>query len=446
MNKYESGRQWRLFYTTLIFFNNFAFGICINLFFATMVDLSFIYGTSINTFSQVNIAFCVGYCIGSLANLLYSRINRQLALALLVSLQAVALLLLPYYGHLPLLFAMMVLMNIGAGSWEASANVWLVEMWPVGNSAILQAQMFCYGLGSITAPLLASPFVRGTQTTTAGNVTITVEDRVQLLSVPFTIGGVLQAAVPCLLFAAYFVSPYRRKPEESATCAPVVMGGEEEKGKEIVSTKRVSSSSSSTRSSTRHRKAKLSLLGICFSTYIAAEFGFITLSPSMYQYMAIQLKAEQSARVTALLLTTYTFGRLATAFISLRLPSDVIIGYHFALQLSSLAFLYTFRHSLPMIYVGTATLGWGFSALYPAVFAFTEETIGLTNHACSLYAFLVGFTCLLTPLVLSQVFHTYPVVLMLISGAFITCSCTLFIVARTWILLDEKKVKLVENK
>lgn len=403
-----------------------------------MVDLSFIYGTSINSFSSVNIAFCVGYMIGSLANLLYSRINRQLALASLVSLQALALLLLPYYGHLPLLFAMMMLMNIGAGSWEAAASVWLVEMWPLGNAAILQGQMFSYGLGSISAPLLASPFVHGTKTMTAENVTITVEDRIDLLSVPFTIAGILQALGPCFLFIAYFISPYTKTPQ--AVLAPVKEEKKKEESSEKVSV--IENEKERVKGTIKHRKAKLALLGICFSTYIAAEFGYITHSTSMYQYMDIQLSGQEAARLTALLLTQYTFGRLASAFISLKLSNDIIIGYHFALQLIGLLILYTGRHSLTMLYLGTATLGFGFSALYPAVFAFTQETIGLSERVCSMYAFLVGGTCLLTPLVLSQVFHSYPEVLMFISAGFITCSCTLFVVLRIWIALDRR----AENK
>ena len=77
----------------------------------------------------------------------------------------------------------------------------------------------------------------------------------------------------------------------------------------------------------------------------------------MYQYLEIKLTADEAARVLAVLSATYTFGRLTTAFISLKLRIDVIIVYHYTIQLCSLAFIYFGRDDLTMIYIGTAALG-----------------------------------------------------------------------------------------
>ena len=110
-----------------------------------------------------------------------------------VFVQAVAIMLLPFYGHLWIVFVMMVLSNIGAGAWDSATSIWLVEMWPVGNSALLQGNQFMYGLGTIVAPLLASPFVYGTRNMTENNQILTVEDRIRSLLIPFSIGGISQA-------------------------------------------------------------------------------------------------------------------------------------------------------------------------------------------------------------------------------------------------------------
>ena len=109
--------------------------------------------------------------------------------------QATTLGCLPFYGNLWLAFAMMVLSSIGAGGWDAAASIWIVELWPVKNSAILQGNQFMYGLGTIAAPLLASSFVYGTKNETIiGNVTreITPEDRIHALAFPFGINGLVQ--------------------------------------------------------------------------------------------------------------------------------------------------------------------------------------------------------------------------------------------------------------
>lgn len=77
--------------------------------------------------------------------------------------EALTLMFLPFYQHYWVAFMMMVLSNVGAGGWDSCTSLWLVELWPTKNSAILQANQFMYGVGSILAPLLAAPFLHGIQ-------------------------------------------------------------------------------------------------------------------------------------------------------------------------------------------------------------------------------------------------------------------------------------------
>lgn len=87
---------------------------------------------------------------------------------------------------------MVVVNNLGAGAWDSSTSIWLVDMWPEANSALLQGNQFMYGCGAILAPLLAAPFVHGDQNVTELNQTLTIEARVHSLMVPFGINGALQ--------------------------------------------------------------------------------------------------------------------------------------------------------------------------------------------------------------------------------------------------------------
>ena len=79
---------------------------------------------------------------------MYRYINRQLCLTFFVLLLAATLVFLPSYGKLWIMFVMMIVNNIGAGAWDSSTSVWLVDMWPVGNAAFLQGNQMMYGLGS----------------------------------------------------------------------------------------------------------------------------------------------------------------------------------------------------------------------------------------------------------------------------------------------------------
>lgn len=87
---------------------------------------------------------------------------------------------------------MLVANNVGAGAWDSSTSIWLVDMWPIGGAAFLQGNQMMYGLGSTVAPLLAAPFVYGDANVTSGNGSLTSELRVRTMLVPFTINGALQ--------------------------------------------------------------------------------------------------------------------------------------------------------------------------------------------------------------------------------------------------------------
>ena len=105
------------------------------------------------------------------------------------------------------------------------------------------------------------------------------------------------------------------------------------------------------------RMVKLALMGMCLGTYIAAEFGFMTFGPSMLQYLPIQISASKAAQILSVLSVTFTVGRLITAVISLKVGIDIILAYHYVIQIFALIILYFGQANITMIYIGMATFG-----------------------------------------------------------------------------------------
>lgn len=83
-----------------------------------------------------------------LASFLYRYIDRQLCLTFFVLLLAIIQVFLPAYVKLAIMFAMLLVNNIGAGAWDSSTSIWIVDAIPVGNAAFLQGNQMMYGLGS----------------------------------------------------------------------------------------------------------------------------------------------------------------------------------------------------------------------------------------------------------------------------------------------------------
>ena len=67
----------------------------------------------------------------------------------------------------------------------------MIEIFPIGNAGMLQFLQFMYGVGSVIAPLLVAPFVKGEQlVNNSTGLPITPEDRIQSLTMPFVVSGV----------------------------------------------------------------------------------------------------------------------------------------------------------------------------------------------------------------------------------------------------------------
>lgn len=166
---------------------------------APLLDLSFIYGVNLNTISYLTFPLGVGYLTGSFASELTRLVPRQLLVGASALLFGLTTLAMPFYGRLWALWAGAALLGVGSGVWDSSQSVLLVEMWPSwAANAVLQTTQGCYGLGTIVAPFLVSPFVFGEKNSTIGvdgrNETITPEMRERALAVPYVVSGLTASA------------------------------------------------------------------------------------------------------------------------------------------------------------------------------------------------------------------------------------------------------------
>ncbi|KAH9395173.1 hypothetical protein TYRP_020929 [Tyrophagus putrescentiae] len=411
-----------LFYTLCIFVNHFAFGISSTVLWPALVDLSYIYDCSNEAINYLVTFSSLGYLLGSLSGALYKWLNRQLTIVVLVAVLAVTTTLVPFYGRLWALFLAITLNGIGGGTWDSNNNVWIVEMWPAINAPLIQASQFFYGLGTIVGPIIVSPYVHGengnstnaTTTTTAANVTAnwTPEERKEQLTLPFGLTGAIQ--IVGKFGAFYFSTEF----QEVVTAEPHQANNDQP--------------SQLDRLHVPLRPLKLLLMALCLATYDAAEIAYFYFSPTMYQFMTdgVRMTAEEAAHVLSVLSAAYTVGRLVTAFVAIKLKPDVIISYHFLIIIAGHLVLYTGRHQTEYIYAGTVVLGFGFSAMWPAILAFTDRYLALTNRVGSLLFFFAGVVSLFTPFIIGRFLQDTPLILFAFEGVYILAALVLFILLR----------------
>nr|XP_027205948.1 uncharacterized protein LOC113799506 isoform X2 [Dermatophagoides pteronyssinus] len=390
-----------IIYTVLIYINYISFGITCNALWPVLIDLSYIYDVSSETLDYLVSFAAFGYTIGSLTGFIYKWINRQLVIIATL------------------------IIGIGSGSWESSNTVWLIEMWPEHQASVMQIQQFMYGIGSIISPSLLAPFVHGI----ANETEINVETRKSSLIIPFMSIGALQIIAPIIMFGMFFFRRYEKTNRSSSITSESSKSDDESETDS-------DDESDSAPYKMKYRKIKLILIGLMLAAYMGAEMAYNDYSDTMFQYwQPDRLTATQSATVMACLCTGCTVGCLITAIISLRLKPNIIIAYHLAIIIGALSLLYVGRHNTIIIYISNAMLGYGFSAVWPGILAFTERHLKMTDRASSFIFFFTESAVMFTPLLIGQYLTTQPLILMLFEAIYMTISIILFIIISMLFLL-----------
>ena len=224
--------------------------------------------------------------------------------------------------------------------------------------------------------------------------------------------------VPLLFLVLYFVFPHKK-----STAIPTTTTSEEAVEED-----------DQQKQEQPHRKLLIGLIGLCAASYMTGEISYLSYSTTMWQVVEEgPMAAPEANHLMAILTASYTAGRLLTAVISLRVNRpEMILAYHFALTITSLVLLFFVRSTTFRTLV-SALLGYGFSACWPSMFAFTEGHLRLTGRIASLYSFLVGVIGLAMPLVLGQTFAAHPKVLLMLVTGFVLLGVGFF--AAAWLVI-----------
>lgn len=191
-----------------------------------------------------------------------------------------------------------------------------------------------------------------------------------------------------------------------------------------------------------NRSIKLIMCGICLASYATSELGWFGFSTAMYQHIDNPLDAVTANRVQSVLAACFTVGRLITALIIIftKIVPDYIITYHYVIAAIGYFTLLFGRNSQSWLYAGSAIMGYGYSAMWPAILAFAEHHLRLSDRICSFYSFLTGLLSMTIPVILGMTFDQHPMILFLLVGIYMSISCSMFVGVRFWIYLNSNKV------
>jgi fucose permease len=302
-------------------------------------------GSDIGSIGILFVGQAIGYVLGSLAGgRLFDRFDGHRVLAVGLATMAAGLLTVSSFDTLPVLFAVFLVIGVGASGVDVGANAML--LWDLGaeSGRSMNVLHLCFGVGALAAPLL---------------VHIGVDTATRVCAT---------ACLVCAGAALRVTAPVAREvtEEQDATPSP----------------------------------ALLVLPASFFLLYVGLEVGFAGWLPTYAEELRFS-----DAGVTWLMAVfwiAFTGGRLLASAIAHRyLPRTVLIASCALTVVATGALVVADGRSLP-VWIGTAAVGVAVAPQFPVMLSYLERRIHVTGYATSWFIAAAGVGGLVFPWVIGQ--------------------------------------------
>ena len=175
---------------------------------------------------------------------------------------------------------------------------------------------------------------------------------------------------------------------------------------------------------------------IFLAFYSISEVIYLEFGATYFQYIPIRLSASKAAEIFSAMSLSYTIGRGINIFVALKVKLHIIIAYHFLIIITAIITLLTVDKSLIHLWIGSLMLSFGFSPIFPAVFAFIGQYLEITNRIGTTLIFAHACLNIIVPFILGSYLEKYPFVfplgiIMNVSVGIVMYFLILYIIRRT---------------
>lgn len=419
----------------------------------TLLDLQALTSTTVQEINSIFSISAAGYVIGSLTTgVLFGlpKVNIQFYIAVAVLIMGLSTASIPWFSTLtPMLLAAFV-MNVAGGGIDSGCNYWTIKIWGSESMATFQMNSMFFGAGSLIAPSLTAPFLssselgeplesfhpgldmNGTFPSNSDPYLVVYnhpnssdlevhkqqilnDESLNALSgirIPYLVVG-----LGCFIISAFFAYSYFNYPKDGkATHETEQEGLITSMGRKIVVVTLMSLFS-------------LGFAGICivFPRYLTT-----------FAVKGLKISKTTGAYMTSLYWAGYTFSRLATLPLALRLTCRQMLTFDCVLMLVGSFMLVIFGSPEPAIHetvsaifgleptlgpdnkllwgfwAGIATLSVGASSIFPLLFAFMEQNMPVASWMPALLDSVYGLGEFVYPIMLGVYIETLPELLLYI--------------------------------
>lgn len=175
------------------------------------------------------------------------------------------------------------------------------------------------------------------------------------------------------------------------------------------------------------RKRSIVLFSVWLSTYCVSESTILGFGATYFQFCPLQLSAGQAAGLVSVVATAFTVGRGISVVMALQFTPQLMIGYHFVLLFFSVLLMFAGQHNLTVLVVAVVLAGLGLSAMCPAMFAFLEQYIDITNPIGATAILFSDAINLFNPYILGAFVENDSFVIIVFELFYISLCCLLFV-------------------
>jgi len=296
-------------------------------------------GTSLKSISLVFIGHRLGYLIGSFAGgHLYDRVSGNRLMAVVLLILGLGLVLVPITSLLFLLVAVVFFIGLGEGTVDVGGNVLLVWTQPPKVGSLMNALHLFFGIGSFIAPLVLTQAIRISGSIRWG----------------YWILAVWIVPVAVLLFRLPSPEAHQPREEGGSTAGGLLLPG---------------------------------LLALFFFLHVAAES---SLGGWLYTYAFTKWLADSvsAGYLASAFWGSFTFGRLVSIFLALKISARVQLGSGVAGALLSAAVLLLWPDSRAALWIGALSFGFSLAGLFPGSITLASECLHMSGRITGV--FLVG--------------------------------------------------------
>ena len=315
-----------------------------------------------------------------------------------------------------------------AGSFHTVANPLLLRIWAGRNSSpILYAMHFCYGVGALLTPLLATPFL-GSQSehTLASTNTTTIPRQFTELDNMWTIKTLypivfLVMVLPVPAYIHFYIEERREEEISRQTISP---------DSESPDRKPDKATQSAAAPLSRSKELLLILFTSCFYVAVSGlENSFRSFTVAFSVNSSLQLSRTQAANVLALFYLIFALARAALIPISIFVSSTHILSLSILTLMVSTSLLSVMADtSLVCLQLGLVLTGGGVASLFAAGILWTKTVLHFNNKIGGVIVFSMRISEQVFAYVIGGLMDSQPVSFLYLMSGTASALCTCFII------------------